>query len=130
VWLWNHEYLETIFPDGGVARALFVRDHVARSNAWALGYRRDVRRMHLEHELAHTFLAEERNLPYSPVLRHVAGGPQISSEARAEEEALVFAFVAYIHSNVWDKRRLGTLTDVPAMAARFQTLVAEFARYL
>lgn len=89
--VWRPDYLETVWPDGRVCPALFVDDAQARAHAAEWGYGDDVQRMHLEHELTHTLLAQANGLPWSPVLYHVAGGPHVPTPTRAEEEGRVVA---------------------------------------
>jgi len=62
------------------------------------GYGEDVMTMHQHHVLAHTFLAEARGLRWSPALRHVAGGEQLTKEDQAIEEELVLAFQRYVNT--------------------------------
>jgi hypothetical protein len=89
--LWEADYLETVWPDGRSCPAVFVDDDHARRHAHEWGYGADVRRMHFEHELTHTLLAQESpaQLPWSPVLHHVAGGPYVEDGERAREEGHV-----------------------------------------
>lgn len=94
-------YLETRFAGGLVAPAYLVVDTQALTSAMELGYvsvfrgdsRTEVVRMHVEHELAHTFLSQRLyGLPHSPTLLHVAGGPKAADADRAAEEATVWSF--------------------------------------
>lgn len=114
-------YAETVFPDGAFCPALFVDDDPARQHAAELGYGTDTRRMHIEHELSHTLLAEARGLPYSPTLRNVAVPGTTPDAERADEEWLVFAFQRYVTRGDWEAK----LTEIPAL-----TMVAERLREL
>jgi hypothetical protein len=87
----NVGYLETVFEDGSICPALLVEDEQARASAADLGYS-NIQRMHVEHELSHTMLAEAAGLPYSPTLWNVAHPGSTPDEERALEEALVFSF--------------------------------------
>ena len=90
--VWEPDYMETCFPGGLTCPALFVDDAQARTNAESWGYQPDeVWRMHLEHELTHTLLAQASGRPWSPVLYHVAGGWFVEDDKRAQEEAQVVA---------------------------------------
>lgn len=89
---WTPDYMDTQFWDGKVCPALFIEDDELRQRARDHGYGDDVRAMHLDHDVAHTFLAEARNQPYSPTLYHVAGGTFWPPEARESEETLVMMF--------------------------------------
>jgi hypothetical protein len=84
--IWKPDYIETQFPDGSHCPALFAYDAQARDHAKQWGYGSQVWRMHVEHELTHTVLAQESGLEWSPVLHHVAGGPQLDAGARLLEE--------------------------------------------
>jgi hypothetical protein len=87
--VWRPDYLETVWPDGKVCPALFVDDDQARQHAREWGYGDDVRRMHFEHELTHTLLAQVVGQAYSATLAHVAGVQHTPEGARALEEHLV-----------------------------------------
>jgi hypothetical protein len=89
--VWAPDYIETVWPNGRSCPAIFFDDAQARQHAHEWGYGSDVRRMHLEHELTHTLLAQESpaKLPWSPVLYHVAGGAYVEDAERAKEEGHV-----------------------------------------
>lgn len=116
-------YMETVFPDGAKAPAFFVRDADAYATARAFGYGDDVLRMHREHDIVHTFLAEVHGLPHSPVLRRVAGGSDVPPDARASEEGLVLSFQRYLNTGQADLLLTDLHPDLPALADRFRALV-------
>jgi hypothetical protein len=90
--VWTPDYMETGHPGGAVCPALFSYDDEAKANAQAWGYGPDeVWRMHLEHELTHTLLAQAQGQEWSPVLYHVAGGAYMDAPDRAREEGQVVA---------------------------------------
>ena len=70
--IWNEMYMETVFEDGLTAPALYIFDDDSNKLAKLMGYGHDVRQLHREHDIAHTFLAEAEGKLYSPVLRGVA----------------------------------------------------------
>jgi hypothetical protein len=112
------EYLETIFEDGEKCPALFTFKSADAEKALALGYtsyekvRTDglctaIRQMHLEHELAHTFIAEALGEPYCPVLRSVAvKGP---CEGAWERESLVVDWQRYMNGAAASEQLIQTL---------------------
>jgi hypothetical protein len=124
VWIWHDDYLETRFPKGlatAICPALFDYGAESSDRAKALGYGEDsfsVRQMHLDHELAHTFLAEERGLSYSPTLAHVAGIQQTPDHEREEEEGIVCAFQCYLTQQIVSPL-LDVFDDVYALAQVF-----------
>lgn len=107
VWFWNDDYLETVFPDGKKCPALFDYGDESRRLARALGYTdtvQGVRQMHIDHELAHTFLAEREGKPYSPVLRGVAAPDERPSQIeRLSEEHRVLEFQKRLHGRDDDR---------------------------
>ena len=118
--IWNHEFLETVFPDGGTAPALFVVNDETKATAHGAGYGEDVARMHLEHELGHTFLSEHLGRPYSYVLKRVADQvPWTPDPVRLHEEAMLLAFQRYLNTEDWDEL-LCPIGDVAATAKAFK----------
>jgi hypothetical protein len=123
----SDEYLETVFFDGSVCPANFSYDEEAQKHAKDLGYGDDIRRMHIEHEVAHTFLAEAQGMPFSFVLYRVAQKHNfpVPAEERIEEEALVFSFQRYINTMSWDAPRFEKFADIPALAIQFRTRIKD-----
>jgi hypothetical protein len=99
--VWHEDFVETVFADGLACPALFAHDDHARQTASECGYATDaagVRQLHLEHELAHTFVAEALGYPWSLCLRRVAAGlPWTFDVARDVEERLVLQFQHYVN---------------------------------
>ena len=122
--VWSPDYCETVFPDGAIAPALFAYTPHMSATALALGYGSHVRRMHQHHDLAHTFLAEARGLPFSPVLRHAAHGTHVPDHQRAEEEALVMAFQAFLNDGR-DRPELRHWPDPSQLGWMFMRLADE-----
>lgn len=70
--------VRTVFDDGNTCDGVPTYTAEQEARAVALGYgagRGNVRRMHVEHELLHTLLAEAAGLTYSPSLRCSIDGP-------------------------------------------------------
>lgn len=120
---WSDGYLETVFWDGLFCPAdLTVNTEDTRTTARLTGYGDDLRRMHFEHELLHTYLAEMRGWDYSPVLRRVATQEAWSFDAlRCDEEAVVLAFQSYLNTGQIAPE-LGVLHGLDTLAQRFKQL--------
>lgn len=94
---WNEDYIETVFRDGEICPAVLSNDPESRARARSLGYK-DTRTMHLEHEIAHTYLSEAMGRGWSPALR--ARSLQ-KTEDHWREEALVLAFQRYLNDGTF-----------------------------
>lgn len=62
--------VRTVFDDGNSCDGHPTFDPEQEARARALGYGEDVWRMHWEHELLHSVVAEAAGLDYSPSLRY------------------------------------------------------------
>jgi hypothetical protein len=121
VWIWHFDYMETRFTAQKVCPAQFDYGPESCDRADALGYGRGsfgVRQMHLDHDLAHTFLAEAQGLNYSPTLAHVAGIQHTPDEERAKEEGFVCAFQCYLTKGIMSPA-LDVLDDPYGLAQVF-----------
>jgi hypothetical protein len=109
--------MATVFPDGKRAdAALDIDTDETRQYARAMGYS-TIERMHAEHDVAHTLIAEARGLRWSQTLRHVAGGKCMSEAERLEEEGIVTAFQTWRNTGRSDAR-LAAIPDLVALRAR------------
>jgi hypothetical protein len=100
--IWHRDYLETIFGPDKKACALFDYSPASCVFARSLGYI-STWQMHADHDLLHTFLAQEQGLPYSPTLAHVAGVDYTPDADREAEEGRVLAFQRYLQRGIYDE---------------------------
>ena len=99
--LWPDErYMQTRFPDGTFCPAVPVLNAESQARARSLGYGEDLARMSVEHELAHTVLAEAYGLPHSPALWAVAHGEAPPHNAQLEE-ATVLGLQRFGREKAW-----------------------------
>lgn len=91
--VWHEAYLETVFEDHVVAPALFIVNDETRATALSLGYGDDVQTMHLDHELAHTFLSEALGRPwrFNFICRPVTSCLRSTSSTTCRRSLLGFA---------------------------------------
>lgn len=121
VLIWSEDYLETRFEDGLMCPALFDYGDESTALAVSLGYpntRDGVRQMHIDHELAHTYLTEREGLRWSRCLhaaaaRLASGQPWQHDDERANEEGRVLAFQRRLNSH-------DTSADVNDFRERFK----------
>jgi hypothetical protein len=100
VHIWDEaRYLETVFDCGHKVPAAPQDQPQYRAIAHETGYGPDIWRQCLEHEMAHTVLAEYRGLPYSPTLWAVAHARPARTRANGREECVVQAFQAWCNGN-------------------------------
>lgn len=119
--VWSDDYIETVFSDGAVAPALFSYTEQDRQLAMAIGYGDDVRQMHREHDVAHTFLAEMEGDSYSPVLRGIATHKPLMGTAREREETKVLMFQRYVCTG--ETHPSLAHLSLPVLAKEFRTLI-------
>ncbi|MCT7377088.1 hypothetical protein [Chelativorans salis] len=131
--------VETIFrEDGSVAEADVHwgdPDHIRAS--WYAGYGGDQRRMLTEHEIAHSFIADELGWPYSWSLWSAAHGTSTKrpmgewSPRVRDEEHLVVSLQRYVNTGLEDEH--GKLREafgerLPEVARRFVALARPWLR--
>ncbi len=84
---------DTVFKDGTSAMGMPEDTNHYRWITRDLGYKDDVLKQCIEHELAHTLCAVIMGAPYSPILWHAAHKDQLGWYPHwREEEAVVQAF--------------------------------------
>ena len=118
--VWNDDYMETVYPDGKICKALFTVDEHQKQTAKLAGYGDNVLAMHREHDIAHTFLAEVSGRRYSPLLYEAAGGPKVSVADRVKEETRVLAFQRYVQIGEISGALFDVANDLPRWKAEFQ----------
>ena len=93
------QFTETIFPDGASVPAAPTDTDYYRDMASRLGYGSDLAACSREHEILHTFLAEEQGLPHSDVMWAIAHGSEESVPLwqRECEERVVMEFQRYLN---------------------------------
>jgi hypothetical protein len=116
--------LVTCWPDGRECSA--ARDCTMQNVDYAasLGYT-SVRAALREHELAHTFLAENMGHPYSPTLRAVAenyGPGTIPYDAQIHEESVVLQFQRFLNT-----QEVGAALEHPAVRCHLGAWAWTFA---
>lgn len=118
VWIWNPDYIETVFGDGRRAPAEFIVNDEQIARAKALGYNDDVQLMHFDHEISHTLVAEARGFTCSLVLAEAAQtcSPPIDYYWWMEEMR-VLAFQRYMNDGILDPCLNGGLEYVVVLIA-------------
>jgi hypothetical protein len=81
--------LRTILPDGSQVTAAPEDTAAYRERARLMGYGDDTFRMSLDHELAHSLVADLLGLDESPALLRVAHGEGPTAETNLEEDAVL-----------------------------------------
>lgn len=127
VFIWNPDYLETVFPDGLISPAFCRITPATLDAAQKHGYGTNVRAMYLDHELLHTFIFEALGEPHSPVLRRVAErlkaqtgeAEQPLIRVETDEDRLIFAFQRYL--------RTGQITPFLEQIPRYAWLAQEYS---
>jgi hypothetical protein len=100
VWVWPEtQFLRTVYPSGATVPAAPEDTAAYRATATGAGYGGDTWRLCLEHEQAHTLLAEARGLPYSPTLWAQAHGEPLPRGLIPAEECVVLAFQAWCNGD-------------------------------
>ena len=122
--IWNESYMETVFPDGNIAPALFSFADSDKRLAAVLGYGDNVLQMHREHDVAHTFLAEAEGQLYSPVLRGIAISQFVPLVPREREEERVLMFQRYLNTGQTSKA-LDGLSSLEQLARQFRMKIKE-----
>lgn len=100
----SKRHLRTVFPDGSVCTAQAQDAPEGRARAVSLGYgdlADPVWRMTVEHEVAHTRLAEHLGLDGSPALRRAARGEAGGTPETDAEERVVLALQRLGAEHVW-----------------------------
>lgn len=115
--------METVFPDGLLAPALFSFTEDDKKRALLLGYDDNVEQMHREHDPAHTFLAEAEGLLYSPVLRGVATRKYLTQAQIDAEEHKVLMFQRYMNTGV--SHPVLHSFSLPELMRRFRAKIKE-----
>jgi hypothetical protein len=89
----------TQFPDSAKLPAAPEDTEAYRATARELGYGDDVRRMCIEHEASHSFLAHAAGLPFSPTLYGEAVGRHtLGTAERHREERRVLDWQRYLNT--------------------------------
>lgn len=122
-------YVETVFFDGSKAPA---RPHLTahyRKTAERAGYGSNVGAYCMEHEIAHTFLAEALGQPYSPTIHDAAHGLPVDLAVVREEERYVKEFQRLVNTGEREDGKLSVLLeaglDVDALAVKFGMLLTD-----
>jgi hypothetical protein len=111
------QYVETRFDDGATVGSTPNDDPHTLRMAADLGYGTDTWTMSRDHEMAHTWLAHQAGLPWSPTfwrIAHPEAEGSIGDDEVAEEEAKVLSFQRALDKQQprpWD------LSDVPTIDA-------------
>ncbi len=100
--LTDNGYVQTTFDDNTFVPALPLLDPTNLFLAQTLGYKDDIKKMTMDHEILHTYLSETIGLDYSPTLwtlaHHSVGLSCVSQETQWIEDALVLSFQRYLNT--------------------------------
>jgi hypothetical protein len=92
-------WCESVWPDGARLPGFPEDTESYWATARELGYADDVRRMCIEHEASHCFLAHVAGLPFSPTLRGEAVGRHtLSTAERHREERVTLDWQRYLNT--------------------------------